>query len=171
MSHVQDKDESVDSLKRGLPVVSISIGDAADFLFGTTPDELQGRTVRIDSGDALVFGGNFLVYLLGRLLEYYLAQDLKNGKVKIIIFVGCDDKNFHPLTGLATPTLVFGHYAFRSVANDIPCCSLYTSGNCTIGTATDDWAQTGSAEPHDSSSLNTMYAHYFKIIRSISAYM
>ena len=53
----QDKDETPASLKKGLPVVSISIGDAADFLYGTSPDELQGQTLRIESGDVLVFGG------------------------------------------------------------------------------------------------------------------
>ncbi|KAJ9511486.1 hypothetical protein QJQ45_029846, partial [Haematococcus lacustris] len=43
----QDKDESSDSLRRGLPVVSMSLGDAADFLFGPTCEEVSGgQTLR-----------------------------------------------------------------------------------------------------------------------------
>ncbi|TDD34191.1 alpha-ketoglutarate-dependent dioxygenase AlkB [Nonomuraea terrae] len=49
----QDKDEKSDA-----PVVSLSIGDACLFRFGNT--ETRGRPytdVRLDSGDAFVFGG------------------------------------------------------------------------------------------------------------------
>ncbi len=53
----QDKDESAESLRRGLPVVSLSIGDSAEFLFGPSVDEGSASSVRLDSGDALVFGG------------------------------------------------------------------------------------------------------------------
>ncbi|KAJ9511247.1 hypothetical protein QJQ45_017159 [Haematococcus lacustris] len=59
----QDKDESSDSLRHGLPVVSFSLGDAADFLFGPTCEEVSGnqtstaQRVRLESGDVLVFGG------------------------------------------------------------------------------------------------------------------
>ncbi|KAL6745666.1 alpha-ketoglutarate-dependent dioxygenase AlkB-like protein [Haematococcus lacustris] len=53
----QDKDESSDSLRRGLPVVSMSLGDAADFLFGSTCEESTAQRVRLESGDVLVFGG------------------------------------------------------------------------------------------------------------------
>ncbi|KAG2487351.1 hypothetical protein HYH03_014064 [Edaphochlamys debaryana] len=53
----QDKDEQPDSLKAGLPVVSFSIGDSADFLYGRTRDADQAECVRLESGDLLVFGG------------------------------------------------------------------------------------------------------------------
>ncbi|KXZ45726.1 hypothetical protein GPECTOR_51g712 [Gonium pectorale] len=53
----QDKDEMPDSLRAGLPVVSLSIGDSADFLYGKTRDPEQASSVRLDSGDLLVFGG------------------------------------------------------------------------------------------------------------------
>lgn len=51
----QDHDESFDSIRRGLPVVSISIGEMADFVYGHTKDKLEGILLR--SGDVLVFGG------------------------------------------------------------------------------------------------------------------
>lgn len=38
-------------------MVSLSIGDAADFAYGPTRDEERCRVVRLESGDALVFGG------------------------------------------------------------------------------------------------------------------
>jgi DNA oxidative demethylase len=53
----QDKDESERSLAAGLPVVSVSIGDTARFLFGGLKrrDPVESRL--LESGDAFVFGG------------------------------------------------------------------------------------------------------------------
>ena len=53
----QDKDESRDSIAAGIPVVSISLGDTARFLFGgmRRRDPIESRL--LESGDAFVFGG------------------------------------------------------------------------------------------------------------------
>lgn len=53
----QDKDESPASIAAGLPVVSVSIGDTARFLFGglRRRDPVEPRM--LESGDAFVFGG------------------------------------------------------------------------------------------------------------------
>jgi DNA alkylation damage repair protein AlkB len=53
----QDKDESAASIAAGLPVVSVSLGDAARFLFGglKRKDPVESRL--LESGDAFVFGG------------------------------------------------------------------------------------------------------------------
>ncbi|KAK9078457.1 hypothetical protein SSX86_002514 [Deinandra increscens subsp. villosa] len=55
----QDRSESSDSLKRGLPVVSLSIGDSAEFLYGHTytEDENELSKVVLQSGDVMIFGG------------------------------------------------------------------------------------------------------------------
>ncbi|KAK8674654.1 hypothetical protein V6N13_032762 [Hibiscus sabdariffa] len=53
----QDKDESPGSLRIGLPVVSFSIGDAAEFLYGDKRDVDKAEKVELESGDVLVFGG------------------------------------------------------------------------------------------------------------------
>lgn len=53
----QDKDESPASLERGAPVVSISIGDTAKFLFGGVKRRDPVETILLQSGDAFVFGG------------------------------------------------------------------------------------------------------------------
>src|SRR5437762_3226038 len=53
----QDKDESETSIAAGVPVVSVSIGDTARFLFGGTRRRDVMETVRLESGDAFVFGG------------------------------------------------------------------------------------------------------------------
>ncbi|VFQ84352.1 unnamed protein product [Cuscuta campestris] len=59
----QDRDESYDSLRRGLPVVSISIGDSAEFLYGHSRDKTKCEKVVLDSGDVFIFGGKSrLVY-------------------------------------------------------------------------------------------------------------
>jgi len=53
----QDKDESPESIAAGKPVVSISLGDSARFLFGgpRRRDPIESRMLH--SGDAFVFGG------------------------------------------------------------------------------------------------------------------
>lgn len=53
----QDKDESPASLAAGWPVVSISLGDTARFLFGGTTRREPVDTLLLESGDAFVFGG------------------------------------------------------------------------------------------------------------------
>ena len=53
----QDKDESEQSIAAGIPVVSVSLGDTARFLFGGLKrrDAVEARM--LESGDAFVFGG------------------------------------------------------------------------------------------------------------------
>jgi DNA oxidative demethylase len=53
----QDKDESEASLAAGLPVVSISLGDTARFLFGGLKRKAPVESRLLESGDAFVFGG------------------------------------------------------------------------------------------------------------------
>lgn len=53
----QDKDESRASLDAGHPVVSLSLGDTARFLFGGTRRRDPVEPVMLASGDAFVFGG------------------------------------------------------------------------------------------------------------------
>ena len=53
----QDKDESEPSLAAGLPVVSVSLGDTAHFLFGGLRRRDPVASLRLESGDAFVFGG------------------------------------------------------------------------------------------------------------------
>ena len=53
----QDKDESPASIEAGLPVVSVSIGDTARFLFGGLRRRDPVATLLLESGDAFVFGG------------------------------------------------------------------------------------------------------------------
>jgi DNA alkylation damage repair protein AlkB len=52
----QDKDESPASLAAGLPVVSISIGDTARFLFGGLTRREPIEPILLESGDAFAFG-------------------------------------------------------------------------------------------------------------------
>ena len=54
----QDKDEGARSLEAGVPVVSVSIGDTARFLFGGTRRRDPIATLMLESGDAFVFGGD-----------------------------------------------------------------------------------------------------------------
>lgn len=53
----QDKDEGRESIDAGLPVVSISLGETARFLFGGSRRRDPVQTLLLESGDAFVFGG------------------------------------------------------------------------------------------------------------------
>ena len=53
----QDKDEGPESIAAGIPVVSVSIGDTARFLFGGLKRRDPVETIALESGDAFVFGG------------------------------------------------------------------------------------------------------------------
>ena len=53
----QDKDESPPSIQAGHPVVSLSIGDTARFLFGGVRRRDPVEAMLLESGDAFVFGG------------------------------------------------------------------------------------------------------------------
>jgi len=53
----QDKDEGRESIEAGLPVVSISLGDTARFLFGGLKRRDPIQSLLLQSGDAFVFGG------------------------------------------------------------------------------------------------------------------
>ena len=53
----QDKDESRASIEAGAPIVSLSIGDTARFLFGGERRREPIQTLWLESGDAFVFGG------------------------------------------------------------------------------------------------------------------
>ena len=57
MGQHQDKDETAGSLEAGLPVVSVSLGDTARFLFGGLKRKDPVETILLASGDAFVFGG------------------------------------------------------------------------------------------------------------------
>jgi DNA oxidative demethylase len=53
----QDKDEGPDSIKAGVPVVSISLGDTARFQLGGWRRRDPVETHLLESGDVFVFGG------------------------------------------------------------------------------------------------------------------
>ncbi|KAM0841184.1 hypothetical protein ACQ4PT_059167 [Festuca glaucescens] len=53
----QDKDETKNSLAKNLPVVSFSLGDTAEFLYGDARDEAKASKIKLESGDVLIFGG------------------------------------------------------------------------------------------------------------------
>src|SRR5260221_4113150 len=53
----QDKDESRQSIEAGVPVVSVSVGDTARFLFGGLKRRDPIAAIPLESGDAFVFGG------------------------------------------------------------------------------------------------------------------
>ncbi|MBM64289.1 MAG: alpha-ketoglutarate-dependent dioxygenase AlkB [Acidobacteria bacterium] len=53
----QDKDERPETLRAGLPIVSVSIGDTAKFVLGGFNRKDSTTTVLLKSGDGFVFGG------------------------------------------------------------------------------------------------------------------
>ncbi|KAM7253456.1 hypothetical protein ACFE04_021610 [Oxalis oulophora] len=75
----QDKDESPESLKKGLPVVSFSIGDSAEFLYGDDRNVDEVEKVDLKSGDVLIFGGK------SRLVFHGVSSILKDTAPKVLM--------------------------------------------------------------------------------------
>ncbi|KAK8928918.1 hypothetical protein KSP39_PZI017566 [Platanthera zijinensis] len=67
-----DKDESKESLAKGLPVISFSVGDSAEFLYGDAWDAKKAEKAILDSGDVLIFGGK------SRLIFHGVASIIPN---------------------------------------------------------------------------------------------
>lgn len=53
----QDKEERPETIRAGIPVVSISLGDSAKLLIGGTRRKDPVRMIIVQSGDAVVMGG------------------------------------------------------------------------------------------------------------------
>ena len=53
----QDKDEGAESFAAGVPIVSVSLGDAARFVVGGTARKEPTRPLVLRSGDVVVMGG------------------------------------------------------------------------------------------------------------------
>jgi DNA oxidative demethylase len=53
----QDKDESPASIEAGIPIVSVSLGDAARFVIGGLTRKEPMRPIVLRSGDVVVMGG------------------------------------------------------------------------------------------------------------------
>ena len=77
----QDKDESRASIERGAPIVSLSIGDTARFLFGGERRRDPIQTLWLESGDAFVFGGpaRLRYHGVSRIVAAPLASPLSIG--------------------------------------------------------------------------------------------
>ena len=77
----QDKDESRASIEAGAPIVSLSIGDTARFLFGGERRRDPIQTLWLESGDAFVFGGaaRLRYHGVSRIVANPLASPLSIG--------------------------------------------------------------------------------------------
>jgi alkylated DNA repair protein (DNA oxidative demethylase) len=53
----QDKDEGEESIRAGIPIVSVSIGDTARFVIGGLSRKEPTSAMMLRSGDVLVMGG------------------------------------------------------------------------------------------------------------------
>jgi DNA alkylation damage repair protein AlkB len=53
----QDKDEGEDSIRAGIPIVAVSIGDTARFVIGGLSRKEPTSAILLRSGDVLVMGG------------------------------------------------------------------------------------------------------------------
>ncbi len=78
----QDKDEQQPTLDAGIPVVSLSVGDAGRFLIGGTRRKDDVQAITLGSGDAVVMGG------LSRLRYHGVARILPGTAPSGLAFTG-----------------------------------------------------------------------------------
>ena len=82
----QDKDESAAAIAAGVPVVSLSLGDTARFLFGGIRRRDPVEPLLLESGDAFVFGGpaRLRYHGVSRILPNTAPPDLQiNGRFNL----------------------------------------------------------------------------------------
>ena len=74
----QDKDESPESIARGAPVVSVSLGDTGVFKLGGLKRRDPVETIHLGSGDGFVFGGpaRLRYHGIARILPGSAPEDL-----------------------------------------------------------------------------------------------
>lgn len=75
----QDRDEREETLRKGLPVVSFSIGDSAEFLYSNQRDVFNADKVLLESGDVLIFGGE------SRRIFHGVASILPNTSPQVLL--------------------------------------------------------------------------------------
>ncbi len=96
----QDKDEGPESIAAGIPVVSVSIGDTARFLFGGLKRREAIDAFPLESGDAFVFGGpaRLRYHGVSRITPFTAPSELHlNGRFNLT-FRQSDDVCRQPLT-------------------------------------------------------------------------
>ncbi|KAK4833228.1 hypothetical protein QYF36_001080 [Acer negundo] len=79
----QDRDETVYSLRKGLPVVSFSVGDSAEFLYSDERDAENAEEIVLESGDVLIFGGE------SRLIFHGVSRIIPNSAPVILLERTC----------------------------------------------------------------------------------
>jgi DNA oxidative demethylase len=81
----QDKDERPETLAAGIPVVSVSLGDAARFVIGGLTRKEPTRPIVLRSGDVLVMGGPSRLRFHGvtRILPGTAPEELGPGRFNL----------------------------------------------------------------------------------------
>ena len=81
----QDKDESPGALARGAPVVSVSLGDTARFLFGGLRRREPVESYWLASGDVFVFGGasRLRYHGVGRIVPALDSPVARGGRINL----------------------------------------------------------------------------------------
>ncbi|KAL1331172.1 hypothetical protein HN51_048442 [Arachis hypogaea] len=75
----KDRDETPESIQKGLPVVSFSIGDSAEFIYGDHRDVDKAENAVLDSGDVVIFGG------VSRLIFHGVSSIIPNSAPKKLL--------------------------------------------------------------------------------------
>jgi len=89
----QDREEGSESLKRQIPVVSFSIGATGEFVFNSTRSMDTARSILLESGDALIFGGpsRMVFHGIRKIFPESMPQELadltgmRNGRLNLTI--------------------------------------------------------------------------------------
>jgi alkylated DNA repair protein (DNA oxidative demethylase) len=98
----QDKDEGPHAIAAGTPVVSLSLGDTARFLFGGLKRRDPIEPLLLESGDAFVFGGpaRLRYHGVSRIIPFTAPPELQlNGRFNLTFRQSDDVRPTSPLTG------------------------------------------------------------------------
>ncbi|KAK2647487.1 hypothetical protein Ddye_014976 [Dipteronia dyeriana] len=79
----QDRDETNYSFQKGLPVISFSVGDSAEFLYSDERDSENAEKIVLESGDVLIFGSE------SRLVFHCVSRIIPNSAPVLLLERTC----------------------------------------------------------------------------------
>jgi len=89
--HRDSEDPNLVKIKQGKPIVSFSIGQSATFAYKRRYEDKDFSTIRLNSGDVLIFGGpsRMIVHsvqeIIGRTLPAPIISKLRSGRLNLTI--------------------------------------------------------------------------------------
>eukprot|EP01124_Arcella_intermedia_P034090 TRINITY_DN8386_c0_g1_i1.p1 TRINITY_DN8386_c0_g1~~TRINITY_DN8386_c0_g1_i1.p1 ORF type:complete len:185 (+),score=35.75 TRINITY_DN8386_c0_g1_i1:554-1108(+) len=89
--HKDSEDPNLIKTRQGKPIISLSIGQSAHFAYKNRYEDKEFETIRLNSGDVLIFGGpsrmivHSVTEIIGRTLPAPIISNMRSGRLNITV--------------------------------------------------------------------------------------